>query len=90
MNKESIGFYVFEDARLNGTMTKQVGQLVQPEMNMVDEKPSESGRRSKSSSVIGKSKLSNNSRTFLKSSCRNYRWPTRSNDITWPEIKMSA
>ena len=41
--QKSIDFYVFEDARLNGTMTKQVGQLVQAEMNMADEKPRESG-----------------------------------------------
>ena len=43
MNKESIELYDFEDARLNGTMTKHVGQLVQPEINMADEKPRESG-----------------------------------------------
>ena len=43
MNKESIDLYVFEDARLNGTTTKHVGQLVQPEIYMEDEKPRASG-----------------------------------------------
>ena len=38
MNKESI-----EDARLNGTTTEHVRQLVEPEINMADEKPRESG-----------------------------------------------
>ena len=43
MNKEIIDLYVFEDARLSGINTKQVGELVQPEINMVDEKQGESG-----------------------------------------------
>jgi hypothetical protein len=46
MNKESIDFYVLEDARLNGTTAKQLGQLVQPEINMADEKKENRGRRS--------------------------------------------
>jgi hypothetical protein len=41
MNKESIALYVFEDARLNCARIKHVGQLVQPENKLTDEKPRE-------------------------------------------------
>ena len=43
MDEESIDLMFREDAQLNSTTTEHVGQLVQPEIHMADEKPRESG-----------------------------------------------
>ena len=41
--KESINFYVLEDARLDGAKNDNVRGMIKPEINMTDENPRVSG-----------------------------------------------
>jgi len=45
LNKESIGIYVFEDARLDGAKNKKIREIIKPEINMADENPRVSGTK---------------------------------------------
>ena len=45
LKKESIDFYVFEVARLDGAKNENVRGMFKPEINMADENPIVSGTK---------------------------------------------
>ena len=45
LKKESIGIYVFEDARHDGAKNKKVREIIKPEINMADKNRSVSGTK---------------------------------------------